>query len=121
MMCACSVRSVEFHSTWDENRCHVIPELLRAGADIHLRNKAGLTAKELARENMPKVAQLLQEHEEYLAQLGSSTKAALRTPVDAAPLELADEVCHVHLVGRTLHKGVMLRRPTGHQLVAGSV
>eukprot|EP00042_Codosiga_hollandica_P043722 m.419595 g.419595 ORF g.419595 m.419595 type:complete len:714 (+) comp56627_c0_seq57:71-2212(+) len=91
MMCACSVRSIEFQSIRDELQCDVIPEYLQAGADIHLRNKAGLTAKELARENMPKVAQLLQEHEEYLAQLGSSTKAALRTPVDAAPLELVDE------------------------------
>eukprot|EP00042_Codosiga_hollandica_P045121 m.454122 g.454122 ORF g.454122 m.454122 type:complete len:732 (-) comp56945_c0_seq3:125-2320(-) len=55
--------------------------LLDAGALVHLRNKKGETAKEIALSGeMPEFLKLLQGHEDYLAQLGSHTKPALRTP-----------------------------------------
>eukprot|EP00042_Codosiga_hollandica_P056076 m.799955 g.799955 ORF g.799955 m.799955 type:complete len:687 (-) comp59265_c3_seq6:192-2252(-) len=54
--------------------------LLQHGALVHLKNKAGQTARQLVVSSRPAVEALLQEHEEYLANLGQHVKPAVREP-----------------------------------------
>eukprot|EP00042_Codosiga_hollandica_P047316 m.511102 g.511102 ORF g.511102 m.511102 type:complete len:303 (+) comp57425_c0_seq14:955-1863(+) len=55
--------------------------LIASGADVHLQNMTGQAAKDVAASrNMTGILQLLQTHEDYLANLGAHTKPALRTP-----------------------------------------
>eukprot|EP00042_Codosiga_hollandica_P026174 m.122253 g.122253 ORF g.122253 m.122253 type:complete len:132 (-) comp52115_c0_seq3:42-437(-) len=56
--------------------------LLAAGADIRVQDKDGSTALKWAMLfGQVEVVEILQEHERFLAQLGSHTKPALREPV----------------------------------------
>eukprot|EP00042_Codosiga_hollandica_P058496 m.882912 g.882912 ORF g.882912 m.882912 type:complete len:259 (+) comp59878_c1_seq1:6184-6960(+) len=55
--------------------------LLQIGADTSIAERDGKTALDLAREeHKEEVVVVLEEHERYLAQLGSHTKPALREP-----------------------------------------
>eukprot|EP00042_Codosiga_hollandica_P048696 m.549260 g.549260 ORF g.549260 m.549260 type:complete len:698 (-) comp57724_c1_seq5:1847-3940(-) len=71
-------------------RLNVIKLLLSHGALVHLTNKKGESAKHLAaKAGLSTFVDLLQAHEDYLANLGAHTKPALRTPVaDASSLDL---------------------------------
>eukprot|EP00042_Codosiga_hollandica_P025541 m.114856 g.114856 ORF g.114856 m.114856 type:complete len:161 (+) comp51904_c0_seq2:250-732(+) len=56
--------------------------LLRRGVDSTIKNLKGRTALDIAQmNNQTEFIALLEDHELYLAQLGSHTKPALREPV----------------------------------------
>eukprot|EP00042_Codosiga_hollandica_P039102 m.325087 g.325087 ORF g.325087 m.325087 type:complete len:124 (-) comp55551_c0_seq3:43-414(-) len=56
--------------------------LLASGADHTIKNSIGETAMSIAQMcGQAEIVALLQEHERYLAQVGSHTKPALREPV----------------------------------------
>eukprot|EP00042_Codosiga_hollandica_P037178 m.290201 g.290201 ORF g.290201 m.290201 type:complete len:222 (+) comp55072_c0_seq8:270-935(+) len=82
---------------WDYNSsldCLAAVQLLLAhGAYVHLQNKRGQTAKEIAKlRHSTEAADMLQAHEEYLANLGAHTKPAVRAPAaDAVTVEPTDE------------------------------
>eukprot|EP00042_Codosiga_hollandica_P055620 m.783192 g.783192 ORF g.783192 m.783192 type:complete len:635 (+) comp59153_c0_seq5:146-2050(+) len=68
--------------------------LLSHGADIHYRDLRGMTIKRHAQvNNLGGLLEFLEEHEEFLANLGSRTKPALRNPVAvSAPFEAGEQV-----------------------------
>eukprot|EP00042_Codosiga_hollandica_P040525 m.349834 g.349834 ORF g.349834 m.349834 type:complete len:162 (+) comp55888_c0_seq1:326-811(+) len=58
---------------------YAVRALLAYGTDAHLKDKSGETALDSARVyGHSACAAILEEHEQYLAQLGSHTKRALR-------------------------------------------
>eukprot|EP00042_Codosiga_hollandica_P039098 m.325078 g.325078 ORF g.325078 m.325078 type:complete len:158 (-) comp55551_c0_seq1:134-607(-) len=59
--------------------------LLASGADHTIKNSIGETAMSIAQMcGQAEIVALLQEHERYLAQVGSHTKPALREPLQQA-------------------------------------
>eukprot|EP00042_Codosiga_hollandica_P033335 m.221311 g.221311 ORF g.221311 m.221311 type:complete len:189 (-) comp54163_c0_seq18:48-614(-) len=89
--------------------------LLRAGADIALQNENGTTALDFARQSSQRdTVAVLEEHERFLAQLGSHTKRALREPVLQVQEEEAD-------AGERAHNLLLDDKPSGvedHFIVA---
>eukprot|EP00042_Codosiga_hollandica_P058450 m.881373 g.881373 ORF g.881373 m.881373 type:complete len:476 (+) comp59862_c0_seq2:4249-5676(+) len=82
-----TVRSVRFASRLGQlSPHHVIRLLLDNGADPRIHNTDGRTAKdEAAKSKLTGIVKMLQAHEEYVANVGSQTKAALHTPVHCSP------------------------------------
>eukprot|EP00042_Codosiga_hollandica_P037446 m.294389 g.294389 ORF g.294389 m.294389 type:complete len:242 (+) comp55137_c0_seq4:112-837(+) len=85
-------------SDWRRRRAAVrqacIELFLQHGALLHIANHEGKTARSLAEEfHLFSIFHLLQEHENYLANLGQHTKPALRTPPtdSSGPLEETNE------------------------------
>eukprot|EP00042_Codosiga_hollandica_P034646 m.244605 g.244605 ORF g.244605 m.244605 type:complete len:242 (+) comp54465_c0_seq10:136-861(+) len=67
--------------------------LLARGANARLQDAQGLTALDYARrEGKADVVAILEEHEQYLSQIGSHTKAAMREPAHSAAELQADQL-----------------------------
>eukprot|EP00042_Codosiga_hollandica_P036050 m.272012 g.272012 ORF g.272012 m.272012 type:complete len:117 (+) comp54792_c1_seq1:1891-2241(+) len=75
---------------YQRTRVPALKVLLQYGALITLKNKDGKTAKDLVKFYRTEVTALLQEHEDYLAELGQTVKPASRAL--EAPHETAAEV-----------------------------
>eukprot|EP00042_Codosiga_hollandica_P039101 m.325106 g.325106 ORF g.325106 m.325106 type:complete len:148 (-) comp55551_c0_seq11:99-542(-) len=75
--------------------------LLASGADHTIKNSIGETAMSIAQMcGQAEIVALLQEHERYLAQVGSHTKRALREPVHQAlpAAEMEESAAGVNLL-----------------------
>eukprot|EP00042_Codosiga_hollandica_P053165 m.689049 g.689049 ORF g.689049 m.689049 type:complete len:229 (+) comp58634_c0_seq62:1572-2258(+) len=83
LMLTCKPQSFRHPSV--SKRLALVQLLLRAGALVGVRNKKGHSAADLADSfRFAPIVDVLKEHEAFLANLGSHTKPALRTPADDA-------------------------------------